>query len=129
MVPAHILWGQIPYPYLLCHSEVYKVIAMLWSVHWGDGFCRRPNTHIKSRVEVTSDVELFPYILDNTGWCYYFLYDSQWDQCSTTPIKGEPYAKITPTSATTTLLLFCVQFPGTQQYYLPATELINTGIK
>ncbi len=29
-------------------------------------------THIKSRVEVTPEVELFPNILDNTGWCYYF---------------------------------------------------------
>ncbi len=30
------------------------------------------HTHIKSRVEVTPEVELFPYtcILDNTGWCY-----------------------------------------------------------
>ncbi len=40
------------------------------------------NTHIKSRVEAAPEVELFPYILDNTRGC------------STTLIKGEPYAEI-----------------------------------
>ncbi len=68
-------------------------------------------THIKSRVEAAPDVELFPYILDNTRECYYFsnrgsfLYGSQWDQCSTTLIKVESYAEITLTSARTSLLL------------------------
>ena len=56
-------------------------------------------THIKSRVEAAPEVELFLYILDNTRGCYYF---------STTLIKEEPYAEIILTSATTTLLLFCV---------------------
>ncbi len=37
------------------------------------------------------------------------LQGSQWDQCSTTPIKVESYSEITLTSAGTTLLLVCVQ--------------------
>ena len=31
-------------------------------------------THIKSRVEVTPVVELFPYILDNTREYYFFVW-------------------------------------------------------
>ena len=61
-------------------------------------------------------MQLFPYILDNTRECYYFSvyfwYGSQWDQCSTTLIKGEPYAETALTSTTTTLLLFCVKSKG-----------------
>ncbi len=38
----------------------------------------------------------------------YFLYGSQWDQCSTTLSKVESYAETALTSARTTLLLVCV---------------------
>ena len=68
-------------------------------------------THIKSRVEVAPEVELFQYILDNTRECYHFLYGSQWDQCSTTLIKIESYAGVALTSLITTLLLVCVYTP------------------
>ncbi len=63
-------------------------------------------THIKSRVEVAPEVELFPYILDHTRESKWLLlkvltYIPDWSM-------GEQSAEITPTSATSTLLLICV---------------------
>ena len=65
-------------------------------------------THVKSRVEAAPDVELFPYILDNTMERYYF--GSRGSAIITTLIWEELYLEVAPSSAKHTLVLLCMYY-------------------